>query len=215
MQGDAIYNFSLRVLGPLVPILEGVYPYDPLISIAILGIIAYVLIKGARGYELLRLELEALVRRYLVFRGKRYGTRGIHTLSKGGGKRARGAITRSWNRFKEYHVQKRILLERNYRWMKRGVVFGTLLLALNTIREGVFGILMAGGWIGLLYGIYQYLPHYLLVVVGFALLRIQKEEVCRTPTHQIDPTLEAIFAEFERDDSRLCEEFDPLEEEKL
>jgi hypothetical protein len=50
------------------------------------------------------------------------------------------------------------------------------------------------------------------VVVGIALLRIQKEELYSAPSPQFGPALEALFADFDREDPRLSEEFEPLEE---
>jgi hypothetical protein len=123
-------------------------------------------------------------------------------------------ISRSWNKFKEYNVEKRGLLEKNYRWMKKGFILGCILLVFNTLREGITGLLIAERTVGFFNGLYHYLPHYLIVVVGIALMHIQHEEVCSTPSHQMDPALEAIFAAFDREDSRLSEEFDPLEGEE-
>ena len=122
------------------------------------------------------------------------------------------SISRSWYTFKEYYVEKQELLEKNYRVMKKFFIFGCILLVLNTVREGIRGLLITESPSGFFFGLFHYVPHYLLVVVGIALLHIQKEEVYGTPPHQIDPTLETVFADFDREDPRLSEEFDPLEE---
>ncbi len=45
---------------------------SPLINLLILGFLAAVIIRGFWRYELLRMETEALIRRYMVFRGKRH-----------------------------------------------------------------------------------------------------------------------------------------------
>ena len=214
MNGDSFYEMIADLLGPVAPFLKGMRPFDPLISIGILGLLAYILIRGQRRYELLRMEAEALVRRYMIFRGKRYGAPGRIQARKGTSKKVLKTISRSWNKFKEYHVEKRGLLERNYRWMKRGFILGCILLVLNTLREGIAGLLATKLPSGFFIGLFHYLPHYLLVVVGIALLHIQKEEVCGTPANQMDPALEAIFADFDHKDSRLSEEFDPLEGEE-
>jgi hypothetical protein len=189
-------------------------PFDPLISIAILGLLAYILIRGQRRYELLRIETEALVRRYMIFRGKRYGAPGKVQARKGANKKVLQTVSRSWNMFKEYYVEKKTLLAKNYQGMKKGFVLCSILLILNTLREGVTGLLIAERLSGFFVGLFHYLPHYLLVVVGVALLQIQHEEVCATPPHQMDSALEAIFAAFDSEDSRLSEEFDPLEGEE-
>ncbi len=214
MNGDSFYEVVANLLGPVAPFLKGMRPFDPLISMAILGLLAYILIRGQRRYELLRLEAEALVRRYMVFRGKRYGAPGQIQARKGTSKKALKAISRSWNMFKEYNVEKRVLLARNYEGMRKGFILGCILLGLNTLREGIAGLLIVERSSGFFIGLYHYLPHYLLVVVGIALLHTQHEEVRSTPPHQMDPALESIFAAFDREDSRLSEEFDPLEGEE-
>ncbi|OGP83076.1 MAG: hypothetical protein A2Z08_11760 [Deltaproteobacteria bacterium RBG_16_54_11] len=214
MSNGTFWKMIVDFVTPVSPSIQGMRPFDPLISIGILGLLAYLLIKGQRRYELLRIEIEALVRRYMIFRGKRYGTLGKIQARKGANKKVLKTISRSWNRFKEYHVSKRELLEKNYRWMKRGFILGCILLALNTLREGIAGLLLSELPSGFFIGLFHYMPHYLLVVVGIALLHIQKEEVYGTPAHQMDPTLEAVFADFDREDSRLSEEFDPLEGEE-
>jgi hypothetical protein len=214
MNGGTLYEMIADLVGPGAPFLEGMRPFDPLLSIGILGLLTYVLIRAQRRYELLRMESEALVRRYMIFRGKRYGTPRKIQARKGTHKKALKTISRSWNKFKEYHVEKRSLLARNYRWMKRGFILGCILLILNTLREGIAGLLATKLLSGFFVGLFHALPHYLLVVVGIALLHMQKEEVYGTPANQMDPALETIFADFDREDSRLSEEFDPLEGEE-
>jgi hypothetical protein len=214
MNNGTFYGMIADLLSPVAPFLKDMRPFDPLISIIILGLLAFILIRGQRRYELLRMEAEALVRRYMIFRGKRYGAPGKIQARKGTSRKVFKTISRSWNKFKGYYVEKRELLERNYQGTKRGFIVACTLLVLNTLREGVAGLLIAERSSGLFIGLFQYLPHYLLVVVGIALLHIQHEEVCVTPPHQIDPALETIFAHFDREDSRLSEEFDPLEGEE-
>jgi hypothetical protein len=204
----------LNLFAPLAPTIEGIKPFDPLISICIAGLLAYVLIRSQRMYELLRMETEALVRRYMIFRGKRHRTVGKVQAQKGTSKKILKSISRSWYKFKEYYVEKRELLERNYRGMKRGFIVGCLLLVLNTMREGIAGLLITGLPSGLLVGLLHSLPPYVVVVMGIALLHSQKEEVYGTSAHQIDPTLEAVFADFDLENPRLSEEFDPLEGEE-
>jgi hypothetical protein len=214
VNNGTFYGMIADLVAPLAPWIKGIKPFDPLISIGILGLLAYILIRGQRRYELLRMEAEALVRRYMIFRGKRYGAPGKVQARKGTNKKILKTISRSWNKFKEYHVEKKELLERNYQGMKKGFILGCILLVLNTLREGIAELLIAERSAGFFIGLLHYVPHYLLVVVGVALLHIQHEEVCGTPPHQIDPALEAIFAAFDREDSRLSEEFDPLEGEE-
>ncbi len=209
----SLWEGMLVFFSPLAPTLKGMEPLNPLISIVILGLIASVLIRGHRRYELLRMETEALVRRYMIFRGKRHGTLSKVRAAKGTRENILKSISRSWYTFKEYHVQKRRLLARNYRGMKQGFIIGCVLLVLNTVREGVSGLLITKLPSGLFTGLAQSLPQYLIIVVGIALLGIQKEEVYSAPTPHLGPAVEALFADFDREDPRLSEEFEPLEGE--
>ena len=196
---------------PLTPTLKGMEPFNTLISIAILGLISYILIRGHRRYELVRMETETLVRRYLIYRGKRHRTLSKPRLPKGTGEQVLKSISRSWQTFKAYHTQQRQLLERNYRQLRMGFIVGCILLILNTVREGIAGLVITELPSGLFIGLSQTLPLYLLVVVGIALLSIQKEELYGGPSPQFGPALEALFADLDQEDPRLSEEFEPLE----
>jgi hypothetical protein len=197
---------------PLAPTLKGIEPFNTLIAIAILGFIAFVLIRGHRRYELVRMETETLVRRYMIYRGKRHRTLSKARLPKGTREQILKSISHSWHTFKAYHSQQRDLLERNYRGLRMGFIVGCILLVLNMVREGIAGLVITELPSGFFIGLAQSLPYYLLVVVGIALLRIQKEELYSAPSPQFGPALEALFADFDREDPRLSEEFEPLEE---
>jgi hypothetical protein len=193
-----------------VPLTPTAVSLGPLISFCIVGFLAYVIIKGQRRYELLRMETEALIRRYVIFRGKRHTSLGKVQAQKGTNKKILKSISRSWYRFEEYHGEQCSLLEKNYRGMKRGFILGCVLLVLNTVREGMIGMVATETLAGFLFGVLQTLPSYLLAVVGMVLLSIQHGEVYGT---HLDPPLEDVFTDFDREDPRLSEEFDPLEGE--
>jgi hypothetical protein len=209
----SFWEGMLAFFASFAPVLKGMEPLNPLISIGILGIIAYVLIKGHRRYELLRMETEALVRRYMIFRGKRHNTLSKVRAKKGSQEKILKSISRSWHTFKGYHSQKRELLRKNYQGMRMGFICGCILLILNTVREGIAGLLITELPSGFFAGLSQSLPQYLVVVVGIALMGIQKEEVYSAPSPQLGPTVEALFADFDREDPHIAEEFEPLEGE--
>jgi hypothetical protein len=123
------------------------------------------------------------------------------------------SISRSWHTFKAYHTKQRELLERNYRGLRMGFIIGCILLVLNMVREGIAGLVITELPSGLFIGLARSLPYYLLVVVGIALLGIQKEELYSAPSPQFGPALDALFADFDQEDPRLSEEFEPLEGE--
>jgi hypothetical protein len=213
MEYGSFWEGMLIFFDPLAPTLQGMEPFNPLISIGILGFLTYLLIRGHRRYELLRMETETLVRRYMIFRGKRHSTLSKVRITKGTKEHILKSISRSWHTFKAYHTQKRELLERNYRGLKVGFIFGCILLVLNTVREGIAGLLITELPSGFFIGLAQSLPYYLFVVVGIALMGIQKEELYGAPSPQFGPALEALFADFDQEDPRLSEEFEPLEGE--
>jgi hypothetical protein len=214
MKATAVWEILLNFFAPLTATMEAIKPYSPLLSIFLVSIIAYILIKGHRRYELLRMETEALVRRYMIFRGKRHGSLGRIHVEKGTSKKVLKSVSRSWHKFKEYYVERRRLLERNYRMMKRGFIAAGIVLILNTLQEGIAGLVIAQGPSGLFTGLLGSLPAYPILVVGWFLMKSQSEEVSGTPPQQIDPALEAVFANFDVEDPHLSEEFDPLEEDE-
>ena len=211
---SAFWEMLLNFFAPMTPTMQAIKPYNPLLSIFLVSIIAYILIRGHRRHELLRMETEALVRRYMIFRGKRYGSLGKIHVQKGTSKKVLKSVSRSWHKFKEYYVERRRLLEWNYRMMKRGFIAVGVLLILNTLREGITGLVITRGPSGLVLGLLGSLPAYAILVVGWFLLKSQSEEVTGTPPQQIDPALEAVFANFDVEDPHLSEEFDPLEEDE-
>jgi hypothetical protein len=213
MKGTAVWEMLLNFFSPLTPTMEVIKPYNPLLSIVFVSIIAYILIRGYRRHELLRMETEALVRRYMIFRGKRHGSLGRIHVQKGTSKKVLKSVSRSWHKFKEYYVERRGLLERNYRLMKRGFIAAGIFLILNTLEEGIAGLVIAKGPAGLAAGLLGSLPGYPILVVGWFLLKSQREVVTGTPPQQIDPALEAVFANFDVEDPHLSEEFDPLDED--
>ena len=212
MEYGSFWEDMLGFFDPLAPTLKVIDPFNPLISIVILGFLTYLLIRGHRRYELLRMETENLVRRYMIFRGKRHSTLSKVRIAKGTKENILKSISRSWHFFKAYHTQKRELLERNYRGLRMGFIVGCILLVLNTVREGIAGLVITELPSGFFIGLAQSIPYYLFVVLGVALLGIQKEELYSAPSPQFGPALEALFADFDREDPRLAEEFEPLEE---
>jgi hypothetical protein len=213
MEYGSFWEGMLIFFDPLAPTLKGMEPFNPLVSIVILGLIAYVLIRGHRRYELLRMETETLVRRYMIFRGKRHSTLSKVRMPKGTREKILKSISRSWHTFKAYHTQQRELLERNYRGLRMGFIVGCILLVLNTVREGIADLVITEIPSGLFIGLSQSLPQYFIIVVGIALLGIQKDELYSAPSPQFGPALEALFADFDQEDPRLSEEFEPLEGE--
>jgi hypothetical protein len=214
MSGATFWEKMLDFFAPVTLTMQTVKPYDPLLGAFLVGLIAYVLIRGQWRHELLRMETEALVRRYMIFRGKRHGSLGKIRVQKGTSKKVLKSVSRSWHTFKEYYVEQRRRLERNYREMKICFIVGCIFLVLNTLREAIAGLVIAQGPSGFVAGLLQSLPSYLFVVVGIFLLHLQKGEVAGTPPQQIDPALEAVFANFDVEDPRLSEEFDPLDREE-
>lgn len=214
MELGLFWEKILVFLAPFTPYVRGIAPFDPVISACILGLIAFCLIRGHRRHGLLRMETEDLLKRYIIFRGKKHGLLRGARAGRGTHKDILRSISRSWHNFKEYHGQKLELLRENYRGMKKGLLLGGIILILNTLREGATGLLITGLPSGFYSGLLHQLPLYLLVVVGVAMLRIQKEQVYGIPSNHKERALETLFADFDRDDPSLYDEFDPLEGEE-
>jgi len=214
MEISSFWQKIIVFFGPFTPYLRETLHFKLFISTFILGLIAFFLIRGHRRFELLDMEKESLVKRYLVFRGKKHSIlRGVQSNQKEFEEIIR-SISRSWHNFEEYHTQKVELLRENYRTMKKGFLIGSILLVLNSLREGIAMLAITKLPSGFFAGLCRDLPHYFLVVVGIVLLRMQRVRMRGDSPHKIDSALETLFADFDQDDPLLYEEFDPLEEKR-
>jgi len=212
MESVPFWEKLLVYIAPFGPFLKGAQSLSPFIAACILGFLAFVLIKGYRRYDLVRRETEQLLRRYIVFRGKKHSLlRG--TRRKKDTEEILRSISRSWGNFKEYLSQKTDLQRENYRWMKKGIVVGAVLLVVNTVRQGLTGLIVVGLPSGFFSSLSRDLPHYLLPIVGLVMLRVQRKAVKARASGQLDPALEVLLTDFDREDPGLYEEFDPLDEE--
>ena len=214
MELGPFWKTILGFMTPFTPYFRDVLPFDPLISFFILGLLAFLILRGHRRYELLRRETEDLLRRYIVFRGKKHGILREAQADKKTHEEILRSVSRSWHNFKEYHAQKIGLLKDNYQAMKKGLLIGGVVLVLNTVRVGLTGLLITGHPSGFFSALFHDLPHYFLVVVGAVLLRVQGGGVRRASPHHTDPAVATLFGEFDGNDPLLYEEFDPFEGEK-
>ena len=73
MELGPFWETILGFMAPFTPYFRDVLPFDPLISFFILGLLAFLILRGHRRYEVLRRETEDLLRRYIVFRGQKHG----------------------------------------------------------------------------------------------------------------------------------------------
>jgi hypothetical protein len=212
-----ISSFWQKIIGfltPLTPYLRETLLFKLFISIFILGLIAFFLIRGHRRFELLGMEKESLLKRYLIFRGKKHSILRGAQSDQGAFDEIIRSISRSWHKFEQYYTQKTELIKENYRTMRKGLLLGSILLVLNSLREGFTMLAITKLPSGFFAGLFQGLPNYFLVVVGIALLRMQRVRMRGDSPYKIDSALETLVADFDQDDPLLYEEFDPLEEKE-
>ena len=64
MGSGSLWDRIVDFFAPLKPSLQGITPIDPLIAACLLGLLAFFIVRGHKRYELLCMEIDALVRRY-------------------------------------------------------------------------------------------------------------------------------------------------------
>ena len=141
MDGSSISDIVIRVLAPVEEPLKSIDSVGPLAASCVLAYIAVVLIRGYRIYDIVRAETEQMVRRYIVFRGKKQSV--LRSLSQGPETDdILRSVGRSWDAFKSHLARKIERQKQNYQWTKKWFLAGVIALVLNTLRGAVTGFLV-------------------------------------------------------------------------
>jgi hypothetical protein len=212
MEMGPFWGQLIDFLSPTFPILKRVHVFHPYIATIILGFIVIVFMKGHMIFESLRGETEDLLKRYIIFRGKKH-TVLRETNATDDAEDILRSISRSWAKLRSYVGKKRDLQQQNYAWVKRVLGVGVAVLLLNTFREGIYRLLLAGAPSGLVRGVLEDIPLYLLVVLTMVLLVMQRRVIGRTSSEQVGTVMEVLLADLDGQDLSLYDEFDPLEED--
>jgi hypothetical protein len=159
-------------------------------------------------------EREDLLKRYLLFRGDKQVRLKVFREDEGAYQELLKTISNSWKNFKKTYDDYICSLTLNTLWTKRFLWIITLGLLLNSMRLVIADTLFLKQKYHLLYTLVRELSSYVLVLLSFALLKIQTNRFLPMEGKAAEIDREFLFfpnGSVEGEDRGLYNEFDPID----
>jgi hypothetical protein len=188
---------------------------DEGISLFLMVALALAFYRGYKRNHALLSEREDLLRRYLLFRGDKQVRLKVFGENEKASQELLRTISNSWKNFKKTHDTYLSSLAQNTKRTQMLMQVITLCLVFNTLRLLIVDY--ASWWpdkIRLLYSLARELGGYVLVILTFALLRIQTRRFVPSKGSAVEADRELLFfpnGPSEGESEGLYNEFDPLE----
>ncbi|MEI9478970.1 MAG: hypothetical protein WCO26_20700 [Deltaproteobacteria bacterium] len=183
----------------------------PLLFLIALGLAFF---RGFRKNHALLTEREELLKRYLLFRGEKQVRLKVFGEDDKAYQELLKTISNSWKTFKKASDQYLVSLAQNTTRTRLFLQIITLGLLVNSIRILLADYLFFGPQTHLFYTVARELSSYVLVVLCFALLRMQTRRFLPAKGKAVEMDREVLFfpnGQPEGESEHLHNEFDPLE----
>jgi hypothetical protein len=183
----------------------------PLVFLVALGLAFY---RGFRKNHALLTEREELLKRYLLFRGEKQVRLKVFGEDDKAYQELLKTISNSWKTFKKASDQYLTSLAQNTVRTRFLLQMITLGLLVNSARMLLADYLYFGPQVHLVFTVVRELSSYVLVVLCFALLRMQTRRFLPAKGKAVDMDREVLFfpnGKPEAESEHLYNEFDPLE----
>jgi len=183
----------------------------PLLFLIALGLAFF---RGFRKNHTLLTEREDLLKRYLLFRGEKQVRLKVFGEDDKAYQELLRTISNSWKTFKRASDQYLASLAQNTTRTRLLLQIITLGLLVNSIRILLADYLFFGPQTHLIYTVARELSSYVLVVLCFALLRMQTRRFLPAKGKAVKMDREVLFfpnGQPEGESEHLHNEFDPLE----
>jgi low affinity Fe/Cu permease len=208
-------TFVERIVLAFQPIAHYLLPFfgfNAIVSLVLAVLIAIVILQNRRKNQSITVEVDNLIRRYVVFRGHRQALIKFHKEDEKTKHEILRAISVSWNHFKGMLENHALILYKTDRRARSFLAILGIIMASNSFRILASGELARHGqWGGVVFFLRE-LPLYLFLITGFILISIQSYRWKKRPLTSFNGELEAIFSDTEKTQEALNNEFDPLEE---
>lgn len=174
---------------------------------------AFFIYRNVRKYDSITQEMDTLFRRYLHFRSDKQITLKMHEHDEEVRNEILRSISQSWKHFRRNHGELVDTLLGNIRktLLAYYAILGILLI--NTLRIFLTDWFKTGGVPVTLELAIKEAPCYLLLVLGFLLIRVQTRHSRGGSGRPYEVELETIFADVGHQDRSLYSEFEPIDEE--
>src|SRR5512139_4123880 len=183
----------------------------PLVFLVALGLAFY---RGFRKNHALLTEREELLKRYLLFRGEKQVRLKVFGEDDKAYQELLKTISNSWKTFKKASDQYLNSLAQNTVRTRFLLQMITLGLLINSARMLLADYLFFGPQVHLVFTVVRELSGYVLVILCFALLRMQTRRFLPAKGKPVEMDREVLFfpnGQSEGESEHLHNEFDPLE----
>lgn len=213
MVGSHTAHWLISWLQPIKPLLFGMLGLDEWITLVLVVSMAFFIYRNVRKCDAITQEMDTLFRRYLQFRSDKQITLKMHEHDEEVRNEILRSISQSWKHFRRNHGE---LVDTLFGNIRRTVlayyaILGILLI--NTLRVFLTDWFKAGGVPVTLELAIKEAPCYLLLALGFLLIRVQTRHKRGGSGRPYEVELDTIFADGGRQDRSLYNEFEPIDEE--
>jgi len=212
MIASATEHQFIAYFHPIKPVLFSFLGLDPWITLGVVIVIAICIYHNVSNYDSITRQMDTLFRRYLYFRNDKQITLKMHEQDEKIRNEILKSISTSWKHFRRSHGELAEALFGNIRKMLfvYYVILGILLI--NTFRVYVTDWLKTGVVPATLEIAIKEGPNYLLLALGFLLVRLQTRRRRGGNGRPYEIELETIFANIGGQDRTLYDEFKPIDE---
>ncbi len=184
----------------------------PFLFLMAIGVTLY---RGFKKNQNLLIEKDELIRRYLLFRGDKQVRLKIYGEDEQIYQDLLRSISNSWKNFKRIYDEYLFSFSKNTQKTKRILQIITLALMVNTARLLIGEYYFSGIHPHLFYNLLRELTGYILVFLGFSLLKIQTHRYLSLKGEAMKMDRDILFYPNklfpEEEHEVLFSEFDPLE----
>jgi len=212
MIGSPAEHWLISYLQPIKPLLFALLGLDEWITLVLVVLVAFCIYRNVRNYDSITQEMDTFFRRYLHFRNDKQITLKIHAQDEDVRNEILRSISKSWKHFRRIHGELVGTLSGNIRktLLAYYVILGILLI--NTLRVFLTDWLKTGAVPTTLEVAIKEAPSYLLLALGFLLIRVQTRHRRGGSGRPYEIELETIFADMGVQDRSLYDEFEPIDE---
>jgi hypothetical protein len=188
--------------------------FNEVISLLFLVTFGIILYRGFKRNQNLLTEREELLRRYLIFRGDKQVRLKVYGEDEKIYRELIKNLSNSWKNFKKTYDQYLLSLAKNTGRTKLFLQVLTLGLLINSARLFLGETFLSDSRVHLFYTVARELSTYVLVILSFALLRIQTHRLLSLKGEATKLDREVLFypnnLSPEGEHEALYDEFDPL-----
>ena len=205
-------HWLISYLEPIKPLLFALLGLDEWITFVSVVLMAFLIYRNVRSYDSIRQEMDSILRRYLHFRNDKQITLKMHEHDEKVRNEILRSISKSWKHFRRIQGELMGTLLGNIRKtvLAYYVILGVVLI--NTLRVLLTDWFRTGGFPATLEVAIKEGPSYLLLALGFLLIRIQTRRDLGGQGRPYEIELETIFSDTGVQDRSLYDEFDPIDD---